>query len=173
MTSRCLWQRKVRTNCMHQAEPKYNGSAKDLIPTLNLIHIRWQNEAWYSATVLPLADRKTIDLVQWFSQVTKADVETRVKTIWDSPTIETDRHTRGTPAYNARLFGVFLINSITNDFLTMLSAIQPDLTSLQCRWSSPASCHVYSHTPKSHSFCRVNQKQNKVNNNSGVQRWCT
>jgi len=78
-------------------KPKYNGSAKDLIPTLNLIHIHRQNEAWYSATILPLADGKTINLVQRFSQVATADMEKRAKTIWDSPTIETNRHTRGMP----------------------------------------------------------------------------
>ena len=31
-----------------------------------------------------------------------------------------DRLTRGTTAYYARLFGVFLSNSLTNDFLTLL-----------------------------------------------------
>jgi hypothetical protein len=31
-------------------QPKYDGSPDELIPTLNAMHIRRQNEAWYVAT---------------------------------------------------------------------------------------------------------------------------
>jgi hypothetical protein len=37
-------------------KPQYNGSAKELIPTLNLIHIRRQNKTWYPITILRLQD---------------------------------------------------------------------------------------------------------------------
>jgi hypothetical protein len=33
-------------------KPPYNGSSSDLIPTLNAIHFRRQNEVWCSATIL-------------------------------------------------------------------------------------------------------------------------
>jgi len=59
-------------------KPRYSGNPNDLIPTLNVIHIRHQNEAWYSATFL-LQGNASIDLVQNFSQVEKSAVEARCK----------------------------------------------------------------------------------------------
>jgi hypothetical protein len=83
-------------------------------------HIRRQNKTWYSATILPLDDWPTIDIVQVFSQVPTLDIEERAKAIWDSLTINIGHHTKGTPAYDSRLFRVFLMNSLPNEFLTML-----------------------------------------------------
>jgi hypothetical protein len=59
-------------------KPHYNGSANELIPTLYLIHIRRQNEAWYPATLLTQADGTVIDLFGQFSKVKTADVEARL-----------------------------------------------------------------------------------------------
>jgi hypothetical protein len=44
-------------------KPRYNGTPNDLIPTLNAIHIRRQNEAWYFATFLPQGST-VVDLVK-------------------------------------------------------------------------------------------------------------
>jgi hypothetical protein len=60
-------------------KPCYKGSATELIPTLNLIHGRRQNETWYLATILPLEDGSEIDIVQQFSKVSIVDVEKRAK----------------------------------------------------------------------------------------------
>lgn len=49
---------------------KYDRSPDELIPTLNAIHIRRQNEVWYAANFL-VQNNKQIDLVQKFSQITK------------------------------------------------------------------------------------------------------
>jgi len=73
-------------------KPKHNGSAADLIPILNLIHIRRQNESWYPAGT-------TVDIVQQLSKVATSDVENREKQIWDSPTVAIDRHTRDTASF--------------------------------------------------------------------------
>jgi hypothetical protein len=55
-------------------------------------HIRRQNKTWYSATILPLDDWPTIDIVQVFSQVPTLDIEERAKAIWDSLTIDISHH---------------------------------------------------------------------------------
>jgi hypothetical protein len=39
---------------------------------------------------------------------------------WTSPTVQQDKHTVGSPTYNARLLAMVITNSITDDFLTTL-----------------------------------------------------
>ena len=62
-------------------KPGYNESAKELIPPLNLIHLRRQNETWYPATILPLDDGTTIDIVQNLLQVPTTADEKRAKEV--------------------------------------------------------------------------------------------
>jgi hypothetical protein len=92
-------------------QPKYNGSPDELIPTLNTIHIRRQNEAWYSATFL-IQDNIQIDLVRQFSQAHLDAVQNKAKPLWDSPTSLTERHVRGSETYNSHLLALFLMNSV-------------------------------------------------------------
>jgi hypothetical protein len=107
-------------------QPKYNGSPDELIPTLNMIHIRRQNEVWYAATFLR-QDDSNIDLVRQFSQIRQETVQSKAKDLWDSPTSMTSRHTRGTETYNSRLLALFLTNSLTADFAALLhSHIDPN-----------------------------------------------
>jgi hypothetical protein len=63
---------------------------------------------------------KTIDLIQNFSKVSLDFVKLQAKQLWDSPDSEIQCHTRGTATYNARLFDVFLLNSLTPDFVALL-----------------------------------------------------
>jgi hypothetical protein len=100
-------------------QPKYNGSPEELIPTLNMIHIRRQNEVWYAATFLP-QDGDQVDLVRQFSQVRLETVKNNASLLWDSPNSLTQRHTRGSETYNSRLLALFFMNSITPDFATLL-----------------------------------------------------
>ncbi len=51
-------------------QPKYNSSPDELIPTLNAIHIRHQNEVWYAATFI-IQDNESIDLVRHFPRFPK------------------------------------------------------------------------------------------------------
>jgi hypothetical protein len=107
-------------------QPKYNGSPDELIPTLNMIHIRRQNEVWYAATFLR-QDDSNIDLVRQFSQIKHETVQSKAKELWDSPTSMSSRHTRGTETYNSRLLALFLTNSLTADFAALLhSHIDPN-----------------------------------------------
>jgi hypothetical protein len=97
---------------------KYDGSPDNLIPTLNLIHIRRLNEVWGDATYFTRNGVK-IDLIQHFSKVTLQEVKEHV-TAWTVPDASLLRHKRGTALYNSRLFGLFLMNSLTPEFSSLL-----------------------------------------------------
>jgi hypothetical protein len=106
-------------------KPHYDGSPQELMPTLNAIHIRRQNEAWYPATFI-LQDGKELDLIRHFSRVHVTTVLDQAKLLWDVPESMTQRHTHGTKTYNSRLFALFLTNSITPSFASLLhSQIDP------------------------------------------------
>jgi hypothetical protein len=96
-------------------KPPYDGSPEQLLPTLNLIHIRRQNEAWAPATYL-LQNGKLVDLVLQFSAIKEETVKAQAKCLWDTPDAATKRHMRGSATSNARLFGTFLLNSMTPEF---------------------------------------------------------
>jgi hypothetical protein len=106
-------------------QPKYNGSPDELIPTLNAIHIRRQNEVWYSATFL-VQQGASVDLIRNFSQITQDTVQAKAKELWDDPNSIITRHTRGTETYNSRLLALFLMNSLTSEFAALIhSRIDP------------------------------------------------
>jgi len=114
-----MWENeKVEIICAG-LKPPYDGTPDKLIPTLNLIHIRRQNEVWSPATYI-FQDNAHVDLVLQFSKVTEATVLTRAKNLWDAPDASIQSHTRGTPTYTNRLLGLFLMNSLTADFATLL-----------------------------------------------------
>jgi len=60
-------------------KPPYDGTADNLIPTLNLINVQRRNEVWYSATII--------------EQDGKYNLDATVRS-----------HTRGTATYNNRSF---------------------------------------------------------------------
>jgi hypothetical protein len=62
-------------------KPLYDGSPQELIPTLNAIHIRSQNESWYRATFI-LQDGETLDLVRQFSKVKHNVVLNQARLLW-------------------------------------------------------------------------------------------
>jgi hypothetical protein len=99
---------------------KFDGSAENLIPTLDLIHVRHINEVWNSATYIANSKGTTLDLIHHFSKIQLNTVKQQAKTLWDGADSEINGHTHGTATYNARLFGVFLLNSLTPDFAALL-----------------------------------------------------
>jgi hypothetical protein len=98
---------------------KYDGSPERLIPTLNAIHIRRQNEVWFTATFM-IQDGSKLDMVRNFSQLRQETVLNQAKHLWNIPNASTERHVRGSELYNSRLLAVFLMNSLTTDFATIL-----------------------------------------------------
>jgi hypothetical protein len=104
----------------------YDGSPDRLIPTLNLIHIRRQNEVWASSTYI-LQDGIKVDLVLKFSMAKEDTVLAQAKSLWNAADASLQSHTRGTTTYYNRLLGVFLMNSLTPEFSALLhSRIDPN-----------------------------------------------
>jgi hypothetical protein len=115
-----MWENaKVEQIICAGIKPPYDGSPDWLIPTMNLINIRRKNEVWHSATYLQKADIK-VDLVLHFMQMDYKTVVANAKRLWDAPDAMTQSHTRGTETYNSHLLGVFLMNSLTPDFASVL-----------------------------------------------------
>jgi hypothetical protein len=100
-------------------DSKYDGSPDALIPTLNLIHLRRQNKVWCTATY-HVQDGISIDMIRQFSKVSLSSVQSTAAQLWDDPQSHIHRHMRGTKAYCSRLFGLFLLNSLTPMFATTL-----------------------------------------------------
>jgi hypothetical protein len=100
-------------------KPQYDCTPDKLLPTLNLIHIRRRNEVWSPATHIT-QDAQQVDVILQFSKVRKEMVLAQAKRLWDAPNASDQSHTRGTDTYNACLFGVFLYNSLTPDFIVSL-----------------------------------------------------
>jgi hypothetical protein len=100
-------------------KPPYDGSSERLLLTLQLIHIRRQNEVWSPATYLQQGN-KTIDLVLQFSAISEQTVLNQAKKLWDASDASVQRHVRGSPTSNARLFGTFLLNSLTPEFASIV-----------------------------------------------------
>ena len=96
---------------------KYDGSAEGLIPFLNRLDIRRQDEGWYDATFV-IQDGVKLDLTRHFVRVLEATVVADAKARWTAETVLVDRHTVGHPTYNARLLGKVLLNSITDNVST-------------------------------------------------------
>jgi hypothetical protein len=109
-------------------DPKYDGSPDQLIPILNAIHIRRQNEVWFAATFM-VQDRCKLDMVRNFSQLRQETVLNQAKSLWNKPNATIERHLRGTDLYNSRLLAVFLMNSLSTEFATILhSRIDQDFS---------------------------------------------
>jgi len=66
------------------------------------------------------ANGVTVDLVHQFSKVSWTTVKDQAKHLWSLSNASVQRHTRGIRLYNSRLFGLFLLNSLTPDFAALL-----------------------------------------------------
>jgi hypothetical protein len=138
-------------------KPAYDGSPEKLIPTMNLINIRRNNEVWFPATFI-IQDQKKLDLVMNFSQIKEATVLAQAKRLWSVPDAPLQSHTRGTVTYFNRLLGVFLMNSLTPEFAaTLHSRIDPEFCS-----DGPLLLHVMcQHIHRNH-LAFVESIKNKI-----------
>jgi hypothetical protein len=108
-------------------KPAYDGSPDNLIPFLNRIDIRRQDESWYPSTIF-IKDETSIDLTSHFAKISEQDITSATETRWNSPSIATDKITIDHPTYNARIFGKLLMASITDSFsITVINRIPQDL----------------------------------------------
>lgn len=100
-------------------KPSYDGSEEHLIPFLTRLDLRRQNEGWAPATYITINDTQ-YDLTCHFACVDETDITTIAKTRWTSTSIDHDKHTVGHITYQSRLLAMVILNSITDDFMTVL-----------------------------------------------------
>lgn len=76
-----------------------------MIPFLTRLDIRRQNEGWASATFVIINNIK-YDLTSNFASISETDITIIVETRWNSPNVQTEKHTVDHDTYNARLLGI-------------------------------------------------------------------
>jgi hypothetical protein len=102
-------------------KPLYDGSPEHLVPFLNRLDIRRQDEGWYPITFLTINDN-TYDLTRHFAKLDESVMITEATVRWTSPTVDKDKHTVDHTTYNARVLARLLLHSITDDFsLTIIN----------------------------------------------------
>lgn len=104
-------------------KPLYDGSPDQLVPFLNRLDIRRQDEGWYPITFLTIQDNN-YDLIRHFAKLDESVMLTEARLRWKSPTVNTDKHTVAHPTYNARVLARLLLKSVTDDFsITVINRI--------------------------------------------------
>jgi hypothetical protein len=98
-------------------KPLYDGSPEQLVPFLNRLDIRRQDEGWYPITFL-LIENNNLDLTRHFAKLDETVMIREAQQRWLSPTVNRDKHMVDHPTYNARVLGRLLLRSITDDFST-------------------------------------------------------
>jgi hypothetical protein len=81
-------------------KPLYDGSSEQLVPFLNRLDIRQQDEGWYPITFLEIQNRK-YDLIRHFANIDESVMLQEEKLRWTSPSVSTDKHTIDHPIFNA------------------------------------------------------------------------
>jgi hypothetical protein len=104
-------------------KPLYDGSSEHLVPFLNRLDIRRQDEGWYPITFLEIQNR-TYDLVRHFATIDESVMLQEAKLCWTSSTVSTDKYTIDHPTFNARVLARLLLGSVTDDFcITIINRI--------------------------------------------------
>jgi hypothetical protein len=104
-------------------KPTYDGTADQLVPFLNRLDIRRQDESWYPITFVHIG-HNTYDLLRHFAKIDESVILQQAKLRWESITLLQDKFSFEHPTYNARVLGRLLLGSITDDFcLTVIHRI--------------------------------------------------
>jgi hypothetical protein len=104
----------------------YDGSSEQLIPFLNRLDIRRQDEGWYPMTFLTIHGIK-YDLIRHFAKIDELIILQEAELRWSSPHVSVDKHTIDHPTFNARVLARFLLGSVTDEFcITIISRISQE-----------------------------------------------
>jgi hypothetical protein len=107
-------------------KPVYDGTADQLVPFLNRLDIRRQDESWYPITFINIGDQ-TYDLLRHFAKIDESVIIHQAKTRWESVTLLHDKFSLEHPTYNARVLARLLLGSLTDEFcLTIIHRIHQD-----------------------------------------------
>jgi len=107
-------------------KPLNNGSEEGLIPFLNKLDLRRQNEGWSPATYITIAEKR-YDLTTHVTLLNESHLKSITESQWTIPSVDQDKHTIGHVTYNACLLAMVILNSVTDDFMTTLIHRVPTL----------------------------------------------
>jgi hypothetical protein len=107
-------------------KPPSDGSSEQLIPFLNRLDIRRQDEGWYPITFLTIHGIK-YDLIRHFAKIEESIMLQEAKLRWSSPHVSVDKHNIDHPTFNARVLARLLLGSVTDEFcITIISRISQE-----------------------------------------------
>ena len=95
--------------------PAYDGSPDGLIPFLNCLDIRRQDESWYPITFITIQNTR-YDLIRQFTEIGESVILAETNLCWTSPTIQNDKFDINHPTYQARVLVKLLLASLTEEF---------------------------------------------------------
>jgi hypothetical protein len=95
--------------------PTYEGASDGLIPFLNRLDIRRQDESWYPVTFVTI-NTKTYDLLRHFTEIGESVILAEAKLRWSSPTLQQDKFAINHPTYQARVLAKLLLASLADEF---------------------------------------------------------
>lgn len=72
-------------------KPPYDGSSEQLVPFLNRLDIRRQDEGWYPITFITINNNK-YDLIRDFTKLDESVMLQEALSRWTSPTLSIDKH---------------------------------------------------------------------------------
>ncbi|MFN9983839.1 MAG: hypothetical protein ACK53Y_28190, partial [bacterium] len=86
-----------------------------MIPFLNRLDIRRQDESWYPVTFVTI-NTKTYDLLRHFTEIGESVILAEAKLRWSSPTLQQDKFAINHPTYQARVLAKLLLASLADEF---------------------------------------------------------
>jgi hypothetical protein len=97
------------------------------MPFLLRLDIRHQDEGWAPAPYVQVQD-KSFDLTFEFAHVTEENVSEIARSRWESPTVDTIKHTIGNDTCHARLLTKCLMASMSHDLsFTLINRLPHNL----------------------------------------------
>ena len=100
-------------------KPVYDGTPEALVPFLNRLDIRRQDEDWSSITLITQHETQH-DLIRHFTKINEETMISLAQRRWYSPTLNQDKYTFGHDTYKVRCFAHLLFGSITDDLSTLI-----------------------------------------------------
>jgi hypothetical protein len=106
--------------------PTYDVAPDTLIPFLNRLDIRRQDETWKSITFIT-HDNNTYNLLRHFAKIPITTMISLAADRWKSPTLDINKYTFS-HTYNARCLTRLLLAPVSDDFqVTIIGRIDQDL----------------------------------------------
>jgi len=110
-------------------KPPYDGMPDQLVPFLNRLGLRHQDESWSSITYIKQGEI-THDLIRHFAKINEDTVTDLARHRWSATTVNTDKLTFGHETYNARCLGRLILSSQTDELaLLIIARLDPSLRS--------------------------------------------